>query len=214
MFASRMVKGIPLQQLRGASNALLNIKHRQGVAASAWVAAAQRQWGMDQRGFKTNVLQIKKGYVVEINDVLSVVLKRESSVMGRVTELDDIKVNFLYRADGMIHLVNPETLDMYEVSESVMEERQYPMLLEDIEMRLSMFQPDPDQPGTPISIRLPGQVNLTIKECHASAAQANKGTTFKNADLENGLRVQVPDFVNPGDKVVVDTETLKYVRRA
>ncbi|KAF9158671.1 hypothetical protein DFQ27_008530 [Actinomortierella ambigua] len=238
MFASRMVKGMPLQQLRAASNALLNVKHRQGVVASAWVAAAQRQWGMDQRGYKTNVLQVRKGYVVEVNNVLSVVLKRESSVMGRgtstvkldlqdlltgtkhteryrsVTELEDIKVNFLYRADGMIHLVNPETMDMYEVPESVMEERQLPMLLEDVDMRLSMFQPDPDKLGTPISIRLPGQVNLTIKECHASAAQANKGTTFKNADLENGLRVQVPDFVHPGDKVVVDTETLKYVRRA
>ncbi|KAG0222996.1 hypothetical protein BGW42_006176 [Actinomortierella wolfii] len=252
MFASRMIKCMPLQQLRGAGNVLLNV-NRQGAAASAWIAASQKQWGIDQRGFKTNVLQIKKGYVVEINNVLSVVLKRESSVMGRgtstvkldlqdlltgtkhterfrsndmvegktyplrpttLTELDDIKVNFLYRADGMIHLVNPETLDMYEVPESVMEERQLPMLLEDIEMRLSMFQPDPDKPGTPISIRLPAQVNLTIKECHASAAQANKGTTFKNADLENGLRVQVPDFVNPGDKVVVDTETLKYVRRA
>lgn len=34
-----------------------------------------------ERGYKTNVLQVKKGFVVEINSVLSVVLKRESSVV-------------------------------------------------------------------------------------------------------------------------------------
>lgn len=34
-----------------------------------------------ERGYKTNVLQVKKGFVVEVNSVLSVVLKRESSVV-------------------------------------------------------------------------------------------------------------------------------------
>lgn len=79
---------------------------------------------------------------------------------------------------------------------------------------LSMFRPDPDTPGTAISIKLPTHATFEVKETHASAAQANKGTVYKNADLDNGIRVQVPDFVNTGDKVVVDTETGKYVKRA
>lgn len=93
-------------------------------------------------------------------------------------------------------------------------EKQLPMLLPDMQVNLSLFQPDPDAPGKPIAVRLPAQAIFEVKETHASAAQANKGTVYKNADLENGIKVQVPDFVNTGDKVVVDTETGKYMRRA
>ncbi|KAF9132404.1 hypothetical protein BGW39_000192 [Mortierella sp. 14UC] len=206
--------------------------------------AAYRALQLDQeRGFKTNVLQIRKGYVVEINNVLSVVLKRESSVMGRgtstikldlqdlltgtkhteryrsgdmveVTELEEHKCQFLYKGEGQLHLMDPETFEMYEVPEDVIEEKQMQLLLPDMPVQLSLFQPDPDVPGKPISIKLPSQAVYEVTETHPSAQQANKGTIYKNADLQNGIKVQVPDFVNVGDKVIVDTETGKYVKRA
>ncbi|KAI9239779.1 MAG: elongation factor P, C-terminal-domain-containing protein [Podila humilis] len=137
-----------------------------------------------------------------------------SGDMVEVTELDDLKCQFLYQAEGVLHLMDPESFEMYEVPASVLEEKQLLMLLPDMQVNLSLFQPDPDAPGTPIAVRLPAQAIFEVKETHASAAQANKGTVYKNADLENGIKVQVPDFVNTGDKVVVDTETGKYVRRA
>ncbi|KAF9201857.1 hypothetical protein BGZ49_007938 [Haplosporangium sp. Z 27] len=205
---------------------------------------AYRPFALQQEcGFKTNVLQVRKGNVVEVNNILSVVLKRESSVMGRgtstikldlqdlltgtkhteryrsgdmveVTELEGIKCQFLYKNDGQIHLMNPESFEMYEVPESIMEERQIQLLQPDMVVQLSMFQPDPDVPGKPISVKLPAQATYVVKEAFPSAAQANKGTIYKNAELDNGLKVQIPDFVNLGDRVVVDTETGKYVKRA
>jgi elongation factor P len=93
-------------------------------------------------------------------------------------------------------------------------DKQMQFLMPEMQVHLSMFQPDPDTPGTPIAIKLPTQAIYEVKETHASAAQANKGTVYKNADLDNGIKVQVPDFVHAGDKVVVDTDTGKYVRRA
>jgi elongation factor P len=93
-------------------------------------------------------------------------------------------------------------------------EKQIQLLLPDMSVHLSMFQPDPEVPGKPIAVKLPLQAVYQVKEAHATAAQASKGTLFKNAELENGIKVQVPDFVNIGDKVVVDTETGKYVKRA
>ncbi|KAG0072662.1 hypothetical protein BGZ89_004248 [Linnemannia elongata] len=200
------------------------------------------QWDQE-RGFKTNVLQVRRGNVVEINNVLAVVLKRESSVMGRgtstikldlqdlltgtkhteryrsgdmveVTELEEHKCQFLYKGEGQLHLMDPDTFEMYEVPESVLEEKQIQLLLPDMPVSLSMFQPDPDVPGKPISIKLPSQAVYEVVETHPSAQQANKGTIYKNADLQNGIKVQVPDFVNVGDKVIVDTETGKYIKRA
>ncbi len=41
--------------------------------------------------------------------------------MVEVTELEEHKCQYLYRADGNVHLMDPETFDMYEVSESVLE---------------------------------------------------------------------------------------------
>ncbi|KAF9187748.1 hypothetical protein BGZ50_001754 [Haplosporangium sp. Z 11] len=204
-------------------------------ALTAYKALAWSQ----ERGFKLNVLQVRKGYVVDINNTLSVVLKRETSVMGRgtstvkdlltgtkhterfrsgdmveVTELEDHKCQYLYRDGGKVHLMDPNSFEMYEIPESLLEDRQIQMLQPDMQVQLSLFHPDPDVPAKPISIKLPAQSVYEVKEAHASAAQANKGTIYKNADLENGIKVQVPDFVNVGDKVVVDTETGKYVRRA
>ncbi|KAF9111790.1 hypothetical protein BGX27_004418 [Mortierella sp. AM989] len=204
---------------------------------------AYKALSLDQeRGFKTNVLQVRKGNVVEVNNILSVVLKRESS-MGRgtstikldlqdlltgtkhteryrsgdmveVTELEGIKCQFLYKSDGQIHLMDPDSFEMYEVPETIMEEKQIQLLQPDMVVQLSMFQPDPDMPGNPISIKLPSQAIYVVKEAYPSAAQANKGTIYKNAELDNGIKVQIPDFVNIGDRVIVDTETGKYVKRA
>lgn len=94
-------------------------------------------------------------------------------------------------------------------------ERQIQMLMPDMLVHLSIFRPDPEDPGKPIAIKLPNQAVYQVKEAHSAVtAQANKSAGTKNADLENGIKVQVPDFVNVGDKVVVDTETGKYVKRA
>ncbi|KAF9427081.1 hypothetical protein BGZ76_002477 [Entomortierella beljakovae] len=196
-----------------------------------------------EREYKANVLQVRKGYVVEVNNILSVVLKRESSVMGRgtstvkldlqdlltgskhteryrsgdmveVTELESVKCQFLYRNDGQIHLMDPDSFEMFDVPETIMEEKQLQLLKPDMIVGLSMFQPDPEVEGQPISIKLPTHAIYVVKETGAAHGQASKGTVFKNAELDIGIRVQVPDFVNAGDKVVVDTETGKYLKRA
>ncbi|KAF9993584.1 hypothetical protein BGZ65_010858 [Modicella reniformis] len=167
-----------------------------------------------------------------------------SGDMVEVTELDEHRCQFLYRSDGHLHLMNPETFEMYEVPESVLEgmlrllirsfggameqicsrvkpaksmlypDKQIQLLMPDMSVHLSMFQPDPEVLGKPIAVKLPAQAVYQVKETQVSAAQASKGTLFKNADLENGIKVQVPEFINIGDKVVVDTETGKYVKRA
>ncbi|KAF9577217.1 hypothetical protein BGW38_007722 [Lunasporangiospora selenospora] len=197
-------------------------------------ASLTQIWTQQERGYKTSVLEVRKSYVVELGGKLSVVLKRESSVlevqdlfsgtkhthrfrsddMVEVTELIGHKCQFLYKAEGQLHLMDPDNFEMYEVPENVLEEKQIQMLLPDMLVQLSMFQPDPEQPGKPISIKLPAHAPYVVRETHPSAAQANKGTVFKNAELDNAIKVQVPDFVNVGDKVIVDTDTGKYVKRA
>jgi elongation factor P len=68
--------------------------------------------------------------------------------------------------------------------------------------------------GRPIGIRLPDQVTLTIAEADPSIKGQTAASSYKPAVLENGVRIMVPPFVTAGEKVIVDTNEMSYIRRA
>jgi elongation factor P len=68
--------------------------------------------------------------------------------------------------------------------------------------------------GRPIGIRLPEHVVLEVTEADAVLKGQTAASSYKPARLENGLRLMVPPFVTAGEKVVVDTNEVAYVRRA
>ena len=66
----------------------------------------------------------------------------------------------------------------------------------------------------PVGIELPPTVDLVVKETVPGIKGATASAQVKPATLETGLVVQVPPFVNEGDKVRVSTETGEYQSRA
>ena len=68
--------------------------------------------------------------------------------------------------------------------------------------------------GKPIGIKLPVQVTLAITEADPVLRGGTAAPSYKSATLENGLKIQVPPFIEQGTKVVVNTEDGSYVRRA
>jgi elongation factor P len=66
----------------------------------------------------------------------------------------------------------------------------------------------------PISIRLPVHVVLQIVEADPVVRGQTATSTYKPAKLENGLRVLVPPFIEIGERIVVDTNEVTYMRRA
>ena len=65
----------------------------------------------------------------------------------------------------------------------------------------------------PISIEVPALIDLTVQDTPPSIKGATATNQYKDATLENGLKVQVPPFVGPGDRIRVDTRTGEYVER-
>ena len=55
---------------------------------------------------------------------------------------------------------------------------------------------------------------LEVVEADAGVKGQTAASSYKPAKLENGLRVLVPPFISAGEKVVVDTDEVAYVRRA
>jgi len=66
----------------------------------------------------------------------------------------------------------------------------------------------------PIGIKLPVQVTLTVTEADPVLKGGTAAPSYKNAVLENGLRILVPPFIAAGEKIIVATEDGSYVRRA
>ncbi|HJZ10957.1 MAG TPA: elongation factor P, partial [Acidobacteriota bacterium] len=68
--------------------------------------------------------------------------------------------------------------------------------------------------GTPISIEMPQTVDLTVVETEPSLRSATVTNVTKAAKLETGLVVQVPQFINQGERIRIDTAEGKYMQRA
>ena len=68
--------------------------------------------------------------------------------------------------------------------------------------------------GKPIGVQLPDQVTLEITETEPVVKGQTAASSYKPAMLENGLRVMVPPFVSTGDRIVVDTSEVTYIKRA
>ncbi len=68
--------------------------------------------------------------------------------------------------------------------------------------------------GRPIAIELPSVVELDVVETAPVMRTATKNASSKPAKLSNGVTVQVPDFVNEGDRVRVDPRSGVYLERA
>ncbi|MBP3957519.1 hypothetical protein J8F10_19910 [Gemmata sp. G18] len=65
----------------------------------------------------------------------------------------------------------------------------------------------------PLALELPPTVELIVRETEPGVRAATASAVTKPATLETGLRVTVPQFVNVGDRVVIDTRTGEYSGR-
>ena len=66
----------------------------------------------------------------------------------------------------------------------------------------------------PIGIKLPDYVTLEITEADPVVKGQTVSSSYKPAVMENGVKVMVPPFIHAGEKIVVDTNEIIYIRRA
>ncbi|WP_422930574.1 elongation factor P [Singulisphaera sp. PoT] len=65
----------------------------------------------------------------------------------------------------------------------------------------------------PVSVEVPASIDLVVTETPPSIKGATATNQYKDAILENGLKVQVPPFIGNGEKIRIDTRTGEYVER-
>jgi elongation factor P len=114
---------------------------------------------------------------------------------------------FLYRQGHQLVFMDSTNYDQIELDEDFVGERAA-FLQDGMTVSVQLHQ------GRPIGIKLPDQVVLEVIEADAVIKGQTAAPSYKSAKLENGLRLMVPPFISAGEKVVVDTNEVAYVRRA
>jgi len=113
---------------------------------------------------------------------------------------------YLYASGGTYHMMDKESYEQIEIPEKMLEDVKL-YLKENMDIDILM---DGDKP---LTIELPNFVEMEIRKSEPGIKGDTAQGASKPAELESGLVVQVPLFVNEGDVIRVDTRTGKYVTR-
>lgn len=121
--------------------------------------------------------------------------------------IDTVPAQYLYQMDETAYFMNNETYEQYEIPvDQVKEELLY--VLENTEVKIQFFGSEV------IGISLPTTVVLTVTDTQPSIKGATVTGSGKPATMETGLVVNVPDFVEVGTKLEINTQTGAYLKRA
>ena len=131
---------------------------------------------------------------------------RASEEVERV-RVDEEKFQYLYQQENKLIFMNLTDYEQMELDVEFIGDK-IDLLRENDEVILEMYD------EKPIGIQLPNTLIFEVSETEAVVKGQTAASSNKPAVLENGLRVMVPPFIEQGEKVIINTEDLTYLKRA
>lgn len=148
---------------------------------------------------RTKMKNLKTGKVQEMN------FKSAESLTFE--EVQYKKMQYLYTDGNLYTFMDNMTYDQVSIGKADIEDS-IPYIKEGLEVMVVMHE------GQPISITLPQKIEYTITYTEpAVKGDTASGNVLKEAELDNGLKVKVPSFINQGEKILVNTDTGEYSER-
>jgi elongation factor P len=121
--------------------------------------------------------------------------------------LEEVVFQFLYKDGKDLHFMNQETYEQIQISIDIIG-NSIEFLSDGMVVNMCMYE------DTPISVSLPATVILEIVEAEPVVKGQTATSSYKPAVLSNGVKVMVPQHIEIGTKIVVDTSTSTYVEKA
>ena len=131
---------------------------------------------------------------------------RSAETVERV-RLEQKDFSFLYEQGESLVFMDTESYEQLELNKDFVGERAA-FLQDGMMVTVELYE------ERPIGIKLPDTVVLSITEADPVVKGQTAASSYKPAVLENGIRVLVPPVISSGEKIVVDTSEITYVRRA
>ena len=120
--------------------------------------------------------------------------------------IEEDKFSFSYEDDRNYYFINTKTFDQIEIKKEIIGQKGK-LLTENLEVKVNFYN------DTPIFIDLPNQVNCKISTTDAALKGQTVSSSYKPAILENGIKIQVPPFIESGDEIILDTRSFEYIKK-
>jgi len=131
---------------------------------------------------------------------------RSADAIEKIT-VDEVKMEFLYADGDDFYFMDIQNYEQTPLKRDTLGDA-VEYLTPNLQITVEFFD------GKAVGIELPQTVELTVVETEPGLKSATASSVTKPAKLETGLVVQVPPFINEGEKIKVDTSEGAYLSRA
>jgi len=121
--------------------------------------------------------------------------------------LETHEMQFLYKEHDHYHFMNTQNYEQTSVQESALGNGAH-YLLPNSTIQVTFFE------GKAIGLELPSSMEFLVTEAEPGIRTATATASYKNAKIETGHTIKVPQFVQAGDKIKVNPNTDEYLERA
>ena len=121
-------------------------------------------------------------------------------------DLNTAEMEYIYKEGDHYYFMNTETYEQVALPEELVGDL-IGYLVHNTRVQVEYNQEEP------VGIELPKTVNLKVVEAEPSLKGATATASFKLAVVETGITIQVPQFVNAGDMIKIDTADGSYLER-
>jgi elongation factor P len=123
-------------------------------------------------------------------------------------QLERRDFQFLYSSGDTLTFMDSQTYDQIELQTDFVGEDRAQFLQDGMKVMVQLHE------GRPIGITLPLQVALRVVKADPTTKGQTAASSYKGAVLENGVKTQVPPFIEAGTRIIVSTDDGSYVKRA
>ncbi len=121
-------------------------------------------------------------------------------------DMEQLDMEYLYDDGDNYYFMNSKNYEQVALNKEIIGDNKY-FLTPNIHINVDIYE------GLPVALEMPKTVDLLVTEAEPGLKSATVTNSYKRAVLETGLTIQVPHFVNEGDKIRVDTLEKKYLER-
>ena len=130
---------------------------------------------------------------------------RSNETVEKAT-VEETNFNYLYSDENNYFFMDPKSFEQIEIKKNIVGEKGK-LLTENLDVIVSFFNENA------ISVELPNQVQCKISSTDVALKGQTVSSSYKPAVLTNGVKIQVPPFVEIDDDIILDTRTLEYVKK-
>jgi elongation factor P len=121
--------------------------------------------------------------------------------------LDEQEMEYLYDDGDYYYFMNTESFEQIHLTKDILGDGIY-YLIPQLKVNVEFYE------GKAISVELPPSIEMTVVETEPGLKGATVSNVTKPATMDTGLVVQVPPFINQGEKIRVSTSDGSYQERA